>query len=268
MQISKIDLICFSPTRTTHQVLKGISRGFPGKAVEDIDITYPGNTSTRLIPSDELAIIGVPVYAGRVAPLAAERLKRIEGKNTPAVIVVVYGNREYEDALLELKDLVEASGFIPLAGCTFIGEHSYSEDETPIGAGRPDEEDLEDAHNYGSRISTILNNISQIDNIGELQVPGNRPYKDGLGNMPFGPVVDMEICSRCGECLAGCPTGAISLSDQIDIEITMCIFCCSCKKSCPEMAISIEAQPIREKMVWLSQNCSKRKKPQLFLLMD
>lgn len=265
MEVKKINLIYFSPTRTTQQVLEGFSAAFLGKEFRNIDMTYPGNQPAIDIPKDELAIIGVPVYAGRVAPIAVDRLKLIRGKGTPAVIVVVYGNREYEDALIELKNITEEIGFKPLAGCTFIGEHSFSEEKTPIAASRPDIEDLQTAKQYGVKIWNYIQDTQDFEGISELKVPGNTPYKDGLGFLPFSPVVNVELCSRCGECIPVCPTGAISLNDEVEVDVDICIFCCSCKKSCPEAVISIEALPIKEKAMWLSQNCSDRKEPELFL---
>jgi ferredoxin len=265
MDVRKINLIYFSPTRTTQQVLDGFSASFPDKEFTNVDMTYPDNIPSINIPADELAIIGVPVYAGRVAPAAANRLKLIQGNGTPAVIVVVYGNREYEDALIELKGIAEDIGFKPLAACTFIGEHSFSEEETPIAAGRPDIEDLQVAKQYGAEIWKVIQTAQDLEGIGDLNVPGNIPYKDGVGNLPFSPSVNVGLCTHCGECVTACPTGALSLNDEVEIDVGTCIFCCSCKKSCPEAAISIEAPPIREKTTWLSQNCSDRKEPQLFL---
>lgn len=34
---------------------------------------------------------------------------------TPAIAVCVYGNRDYDDALIELKDAIEANGFKTVA---------------------------------------------------------------------------------------------------------------------------------------------------------
>lgn len=81
---------------------------------KEIDLTYPF-ADQKTIPSDTLTIIGVPTYAGRVAPTALERLQKIKGDNTPAITIVLYGNRDYEDALLELRDTVKQLGFIPVA---------------------------------------------------------------------------------------------------------------------------------------------------------
>ena len=100
----------------------------------------------------DLAIIGSPVYAGRLPGTMTSRFELIKGYATPAVIVVVYGNRAYEDALLELNDLVSGAGFTPIAAAAFIGEHSYATKEFPIAVGRLDEEDLKKARAFGETV--------------------------------------------------------------------------------------------------------------------
>lgn len=98
---------------------------------------------------DALTVIAVPVYGGRVAPVALQRLKRLRGINAPAILITVYGNRDYEDALLELRDTAVELGFMPLSAAAFIGEHSYSTPARPIAAGRPDASDLQKAECFG-----------------------------------------------------------------------------------------------------------------------
>ena len=109
-------------------------------------------TGETVIPASALAIIVVPVYGGRVAPLAMERLQNIRGLDTPTVLVVVYGNRAYEKALMELDAFALPHGLKVIAGATFIGEHSYSTDEHPIAAGRPNDSDLALATEFGKKI--------------------------------------------------------------------------------------------------------------------
>lgn len=65
---------------------------------------------------------------------------------------VMYGNREYEDALLELNNIVVEAGFQPVAGGAFIDEHSFENDSTPIAKGRPDIKDLQKATEFGRTI--------------------------------------------------------------------------------------------------------------------
>ena len=265
MKIKKIWLICFSPTRTSKKVIEAIASGLRDIPSETIDLTYPDSVSHMSIGADELVIIGVPVYAGRVAPLAVKRLTAIQGSNTPAVIVVTYGNREFEDALIELRDIAEKAAFVPLAAGTFIGEHSFSGSDTPIGARRPDSLDLDTAQAFGMKILDKLSSVEDLATVHSLKVPGDSPYKDGMGSLPFTPVVIQSKCTQCGICLSTCPAGAISLESEIKMDRNLCIFCCACIKICPEDAVIIDAEPMQQKRQWLFENCSKRKEPKLYV---
>lgn len=105
----------------------------------EYDITDNNPKETILLRSDELLVVGVPVYSGRVPEMAIERLNRIKGSDTPAIIVCVYGNRDFDDALIELKDIVRTNGFIPLSGAAVIAQHSML---PQIAENRPDEKDM------------------------------------------------------------------------------------------------------------------------------
>ncbi len=265
MKIRKIWLISFSPTRTSKTAIAAIAAGLGDIPSEAIDLTYPDQVLDKQFAKDELVVIGVPVYAGRVAPLAVERLAVLHGSNTPAVIVVTYGNREFEDALIELNDIVEQASFKPVAGCAFIGEHSFSTPDSPIALGRPDIVDLAAAKQFGIRIIEKLEAIDTAETASKLKVPGNIPYKEGMGPLPFTPMVLQAKCTLCEACLETCPTGAISLETQIELDVNLCIFCCACIKTCPEDAMIINAEPILQKRQWLYENCSVRREPELYL---
>ena len=142
MKVTSARLVCFSPTRTTERVLEAIAAGTAARPVRRLDLTSPKATGgTFDVPAHELAIVGAPVYGGRIPPEAARRLRRVKGNLTAAVVVVVYGNRVYEDALLELRDLVTETGFVPVAAGAFLGEHSFSTEAVPLAHGRPDAQD-------------------------------------------------------------------------------------------------------------------------------
>jgi len=265
MKIKKIWLISFSPTRTSKHVIDAIASGMGDIPCESLDLTYPESVSKRQFAADELVIIGVPVYAGRVAPLAVERLGAMQGSNTPAVLVVTYGNREFEDALIELRDIAAKASFIPLAAGAFIGEHSFSAPEAPIAAGRPDALDLAAAEAFGAKICDKLAAVQDAQTADRPHVPGDIPYKEGMAPLPFTPAVIELQCTQCGACLPTCPTGAISLDSAIEIDSNLCIFCCACIKNCPEGAMIIAADPIKQKRQWLYENCAARKEPELFV---
>ncbi|PHR24464.1 MAG: hypothetical protein COA36_15605 [Desulfotalea sp.] len=263
MDITNIKTFFFSPTGTSKKIVQAIAEGKQtSQTISHIDLTYPNHPTDISVGGNELAIIAVPVYAGRIAPLAKKRLQNISGNNSPTILVVLYGNREFEDALIELKDLVTAQAFNVVAACAFIGEHSFSSADMPISPGRPDTNDLKIATEFGAKVMQQLatTQVSQ-----PIDVPGDTPYRDGMKNLPFTPKIDSGLCTQCGECIAACPAGAISLNVEIQILTDSCTFCCACIKACPEECISLTSTPMQEKAVWLNTNCKDQKKPQLFL---
>lgn len=265
MKIKKIWLVPFSPTGTSKKVIAAIASGMAGIPVEELDLTYTAVAGTVRFGPDEVVIIGVPVYAGRVAPLAVSRLSALQGDHTPAVIVATYGNRDFEDALVELRDIARQASFVPLAAGTFIGEHSFSGPETPIAPGRPDGPDLATAAEFGTRIGAKLASLAGPDPACCPALPGNVPYREGGTPLPFTPLLLEAACTLCGTCLTACPNGAIALRDKIEIDVERCMFCCACIKICPESALVIDAAPIRQIRQWLHEHCAARQEPELFL---
>ena len=182
-----------------------------------------------------------------------------------AVLIVLYGNREFEDALLELKNLTIELGFIPIAGGAFIGEHSFASEDLPIANGRPDSQDIHLAMEFGAKIidkvEALPSPIVQMD----LELPGSFPYEaGGARSMAVSPVTDEETCTVCGTCASVCPTEAICINGSVATEIELCIRCCACIKSCPTGARAIEDSMWKNIAIWLNENCSIRKEPQFF----
>lgn len=266
MKSNTVKLIYFSPTGTTKSVLEGIARGVQAETVEHLDLTPP-DASTRAIEEmhDELALVGAPVYGGRLPPDAAQRLRRLKGNDTPAVVVVVYGNREYEDALLELSDLVKEAGFVPVAGGAFIGEHSFDSEEMPIATGRPDDQDLEKAAGFGKAIREKIQGIGALGEMVPLKVPGNFPYKEWSKWPGVSPTTRETTCIRCEACISVCPTAAITLNETLITDTEACIVCCACVRACPTGARVPEHPRIRHSQEWLSTNCRQRKEPETLL---
>lgn len=266
MEIDKVNLVYFSPTHTTKKILEGISQGIPTESIEHFDLTLPeAGKGTVTSLDSELAIFGVPVYGGRVPLTALDRLQHFQGQDTPAVVVAVYGNREFEDALLELKDLAAASGFRPLAGGAFIGEHSFSREDLPIAEGRPDTADMDAAAIFGKQIAEKLKALSDPTDIREIDVPGNSPYKERGSRGPVSPITRADVCTQCGTCVEVCPAGAISIADEVVTDADRCTLCCACVKACPTGAKVMEDPNIQGVAQWLNSNFSKRKEPEIFL---
>ena len=140
-QLNGTRLIFFSPTHTSARIARAIGEGIGMGRRMETDLTLDEQTSP-IEMNGELCVIAVPVYGGRVAATALQRLQRLKGNGSPAILVVVYGNRDYEDALLELRDTAVQLGFVPLSAGPFSGEHRFNTPELPIASGRQDADDL------------------------------------------------------------------------------------------------------------------------------
>ena len=94
MNFNAVRLIYFSPTKTTQKILEGIAQGTKVGTIEHLDLTPPEPKILDLNDmQDELVLLGVPVYSGRVPLAAVAKLQRLRADGIPAVIIVVYGNR-------------------------------------------------------------------------------------------------------------------------------------------------------------------------------
>lgn len=176
--------------------------------------------------------MGVPSYAGRVPEMAARSLKRFLGNNTPVIIVCVYGNRAYDDTLIELKDIVEAHGFKLVSAAAVVAQHSIF---PKVAEGRPDAEDIEKLHSFAAKSCDILSQISKMSAVSRLMVNGNRPYRD-TKPIPLHPEGSKEKCTSCHACAKMCPADAIDMDKLYKTDEKKCISCGRCIVVCPEHA--------------------------------
>lgn len=226
----------FSPTGGTKKVGEIFCRSI-AENVKTVDLG--GHDQKVENPEGDLAVIAVPVFGGRVPNIVTERLKKLDGKGMKTVTLAVYGNRAYEDALLELNQTAKEQGFQVIASAALIAQHSMAPE---VGKGRPDADDQKEIMDFAKK---VLNKI-QADQEEEIEVPGNYPYKDAM-NMPATPI-SLPACSQCGKCAEVCPTEAIFLKDgAVTTETEKCILCMACTAVCPGHA-RILPPPVQEMM--------------------
>lgn len=244
MKINHVWAVYFSPTGTTKKVVSRLSQSVAqglGASWQEYCFNLPQSRLKDLSfgPSD-LVILGVPVYAGRVPNQMLPFIRdQIHGSGTLAVPVVLFGNRNFDDGLMELRNVLATNGFCPITARAFVGQHSFSE---VLGAGRPDFQDMELVRELAEKTIQKVLNVNEIP-AAPVAVEGQdpiRPYyipKDSQGEplkdfLKAKPVTDLSKCINCGLCAINCPMGSINPEDVSQV-VGKCIKCCSCIKDCP-----------------------------------
>lgn len=245
----------FSPTGGTKKVAEILSKVLSDE-VNEIDITAPDSLRSISFSSEDVVLVSVPSYGGRVPKSALERLGRINGKSTRAIALVVYGERAYENTLLELGDALKASGFIISAGIAAIAEHSIVRE---VASGRPDERDVYDLTAIAGKVKRKLDSGSRE----EASILGNHPYRERAKTFPK-PIVDGK-CKKCMLCASLCPAGAIDKDDPAILDEGKCISCMRCVSIYPGKARNIDEGIYQKTKTMLENMISSRKAPEVHL---
>ena len=219
-----IDFYFFSPTGGTKKAGEIFCQSIARK-VNYIDLTLPKNNYNE--PQGDFAVFAAPVYGGRIPAIAEERFSKIKGQGKKVITMVAYGVRGYDDALLELNDLVSAAGFNVMASAALIAQHSIVKE---VGTGRPDSKDASAIQAFARDVLQKIESSSSK----EVSVPGNRPYREGM-NVPFSPI-SLPHCIECGFCTYECPVGAIKKFNGLNTSTETCILCMACVSKCPRNA--------------------------------
>ena len=261
MKPRTVHSIFFSPTETSRTIARAVSRGIGGDAEARLDMTWNAPERSAFSQRD-VVVVGMPVYSGRLPAIAAERFSSLKGSGTPAVAIVVYGNRAYEDALAELCDRCIEQGSKLVSAAAFVGQHSFSSEKLPIAHERPDQQDIDSAKQFGVQVKELLKCDLSLD----LEtIPGNRPYKPAIQPSEAATATDPETCRQCGACIANCPVQCIEMIDGVPQTLQdRCIWCMACVQCCPTGARKTVLPKIHEITKRLHTHCQSRKEPEIF----
>ena len=250
-----VHAIYFSPTRSTAKIVKAVASAISNK-LEIHDLTSD-SSSPITIEENAIAVVGVPCYSGRVPEVAMQRLASIKANGTPVILVCVYGNRAFEDTLLELDNICSENGFMTISAGAFIAKHSIFPE---VANTRPDKNDMETAHQLGKQsLQCWLTDAGK-----QISLPGNYPYRE-RGKVPFPfQIVVNDDCNDCGKCIDLCPVGAIDKNDSSKIDPYLCIACARCIRVCRQDARSFGGEKFAATSQGFALKNAARKEIELF----
>ena len=249
--------LLFSATGRTEKVLDIVSGQWNEKK-ERIDLSDINFDRERYdFTENDMCIVAVSVYGGRVPAPAVEKLKKLKGNGAKAIMIAVFGNRAIDDALIELKDILVKAGFIPFAAMESSVQHSIMPQVEP---DRPDNTDRAELISFAEKIKALLESEKELS---VADVPGNYPYKE-MGSLPFSPKADKK-CNSCGLCVTKCPVGAISADNPKATDKDKCITCMRCVEICPSHARSLPELLLKGAYTMLKHEFVERKPNKLYI---
>ena len=274
MKISCVKAVFYSAAGSTEKVVTGVAEKIAvalGVPMEVYDFTLPENrTETKTYGADQLVVFGTPVYAGRVPnkmlPIVQNNFK---GEGALAVPVVTFGNRSYDNGLIELRNELENNGFHTIAGAAVVCEHVFS---NKLASGRPNEEDWEKLSAFAAAAAEKVRAMTEIP--APIAVRGEDPvgpYYTPLGTdgkpavfLKAKPKTNEELCDKCGTCAKVCPVGSISMENLSEVN-GICIKCQACIKKCPKGAMYFDDEAFLSHVAMLEQNYTRRAEMEVFI---
>jgi ferredoxin len=275
--VNSVQSLFFSPTGSTRRIVEAIAGGTGVPSLAPISVTTPQDRDSfsGQIAGD-LLVVGVPVYTGRIPSFVLSPLSQVDGAGRWALPVAVCGNVRMGTCLAELCAVLKRQGFtIPAAG-NFIAQHSFACEDFPIAEGRPDQDDLRQAAEFGRRVAArIAEGAEDITCVYgrflyiRMYVSGSTE-PTGFGSMPerHRPTIrvsehNADLCDDCGNCVEVFPTGSIDPESYL-VDDETCIRCFACTSVCPSGAKVKFVQPLEQLAAWFRHRSTERGEPLLF----
>lgn len=269
----KIYSVFFSATGTTEKIASRIGFNIASELKSELEIInftpLKERSIERSFTADDIVILATPTYAGRVPNLIVKYVQSIKGNGAIGVPVVLFGNRSFDDSLMELRNIMVENGFTVIGAGAFVGAHSFS---YTLGKGRPDTEDMSKADMLSLK---VIEKIKSEDfSSAPVEVKGRNPigpYYTPLG-LDGEPVNILKVrpltndkCDNCGLCAMLCPMGSIDPENPKEyIGKGICIKCGACVKKCPKGAKYYTDEQFLSHKAYIEQHFERRAESEIY----
>jgi len=207
--------------------------------------------------TETLLFVGSPVYSSHAVPAVIRFVDQLPAvKNSRAVPFVTWGGATSGVALHETGERLIRRGFVLAGAAKVMAVHSLMwQLPDPVGAGRPNDDDL---NRVAAMVSGVLEKLEagkapalSIDRL-NYQLPEHLPEMQQLSVAKAKTIlpprrVDPQRCTLCGFCRDNCPAAAIELN-PLPVFLPDCFICYNCVRLCPENAISADMAPVHERI--------------------
>lgn len=278
--MNKIYGVYFSPVKNTRNIVKKIAKELGEQLnlpVEYIDFTTPTKREQGWkFTKEDLVVFGTPTFAGRIPNKILPYVQTLfEGEETLAIPVVTFGNRSFDNSLIEVKNELENHNFRTFAAAAIACEHSFTD---KLAKERPDAQDVEKVDRFIKEVAELIREIKEGNKekvlVTPVKVPGDDPLTKyyvplGVDGQPVQflkakPKTREEDCDHCGACAARCPVAAIDFADETLVPGT-CIKCQACVKVCHTGAKYFDDEKFLSHVKMLEENYSRRAEPAFFI---
>jgi len=190
---------------------------FVQRAVEEAGVMYLRGRVARMYRDDgKIVVVGADTLSGATVEVRADMV---------VLAMAIRPAKGIEDLIRKIKIQIGPNGFLTEAHPKLRPVETLTPGIYLSGCAQAPRDVPDVVSHAGAASAKVLEILA----------------KDTLSQDPLTAVVDEEICSGCGQCVAQCPAEAIALDERkavARVNEALCMGCGACVATCPSGAVS------------------------------